>query len=162
MLDISKLKNGTVEKLEFDEDFTFDKETLEGTDIVRLENIKAKGVVSRIESETYRVEANITGNMVMLCARSLEEVDCPLDIMIDQNYFEEASIEEKQVIFENRLDIFSIVWENIVLEVPLRVIKEDAKFINSGDGWSFKSEDEIVNASPFSELKSMLDMEGKE
>ena len=59
------------------------------------------------------------------------------------------------------LDIFEIVWENIVLEVPLRVVKEDASFISEGNGWSLIDEDELKSNSPFSELKSMLDMEGK-
>ena len=54
------------------------------------------------------------------------------------------------------------MWENIVLEVPLRVVKEDASFISEGNGWSLTDEDELKETnSPFSELKSMLDMEGK-
>ena len=100
--------------------------------------------------------------MVLECARSLEEIDYPIDIMINKNIEENVLEDEKQVIFNNSLDIFSIVWENIVLEVPLRVVKEDASYIKEGDGWNLVGDDEIKNDSPFNELKSMLDMEGKE
>ena len=54
------------------------------------------------------------------------------------------------------------MWENIILEVPLRVVKEDANFISEGNGWSLVEENdkEEVN-SPLSDLQKLLDMEGK-
>lgn len=162
MFDISKLKNNTEETLKIDETINFKEEDIQNTEIQRLENIKVKGTISRIETDIYHININITGNMVLLCARSLEEVDYPLDIHVDKNISEAANDDEKQLILQNTLDIFAIVWENIVLEVPLRVIKEDADFLKEGNGWSLKDEREEEANSPFSELKRMLDMEGKE
>jgi uncharacterized protein len=162
MFDISKLKNNTEETLTIDENITFDEKNLEKTEIKRLENIKATGNITRLNNSVYHLTLKITGNMVLSCARSLEEVEQPLNIYIDKNIEEDGFSEEKQLIFQNGLDIFGIVWENIVLEVPLRVVKEDAKILNSGDGWSLIDENKKTNNSPFSELKSMLDMEGKE
>lgn len=162
MLDITELKNGAINKLEIDESLEFSEEILKNTEIKRLENIKAKGELTRIENSTYHITLNITGNMVLLCARSLEEVDYKLNIFIDKNIGEEETAEEKQVILQNSLDIFGIVWENIVLEVPLRVIKENADFLESGDGWSLIDDKNKTNNSPFSDLLDMLDMEGKE
>lgn len=162
MLDITELKNGAINKLEIDESLEFSEELLKNTEIKRLENIKAKGELTRIENSTYHITLNITGNMVLLCARSLEEVDYKLNIFIDKNIGEEETVEEKQVILQNSLDIFGIVWENIVLEVPLRVIKENADFLESGDGWSLIDDKKKTNNSPFSDLLDMLDMEGKE
>lgn len=162
MLDITELKNGAINKLEIDESLEFSEEILKNTEIKRLENIKAKGELTRIENSTYHITLNITGNMVLLCARSLEEVDYKLNIFIDKNIGEEETEEEKQVILQNSLDIFGIVWENIVLEVPLRVIKENADFLESGDGWSLIDDKKKTNNSPFSDLLDMLDMEGKE
>lgn len=162
MLDITELKNGAINKLEIDESLEFSEEILKNTEIKRLENIKAKGELTRIENSTYHITLNITGNMVLICARSLEEVDYKLNIFIDKNIGEEETVEEKQVILQNSLDIFGIVWENIVLEVPLRVIKENADFLESGDGWSLIDDKKKTNNSPFSDLLDMLDMEGKE
>lgn len=163
MFDISKLKNNTVSSLEINETFEFDEERLKTTEIQKLEDIKATGQISRIDNDVYHITLNIMGNMVLLCARSLEKVNYPLNIFIDKNIGENNNEEENQLIFQNSLDIFSIVWENIVLEVPLRIIKEDATFINKGDGWSLKDENEKeFNDSPLSELSNLLDMEGKE
>lgn len=161
MFDISKLNNNTEEKLEIDESLEFSKDKLKYTDIESLDNIRVKGFVSRIQDNVYHLSIHITGNMVLLCARSLEKVTYPLDIFVDKNIGEVENDEEIQVIYQNSLDIFEIVWENIVLEVPLRVVKEDASFISEGNGWSLIDEDELKSNSPFSELKSMLDMEGK-
>ena len=163
MFDISKLKNNTETKLEINETLEFDKSKLESTEIQRLEDIKAKGTITRIESDVYHITLNITGNMVLLCARSLEEVNYPLNIFIDKNIKEDENDEENRLILQNSLDIFAIVWENIVLEVPLRVIKEDATFISKGDGWSLEDNNiKRFNDSPLSELSNLLDMEGKE
>lgn len=162
MFDISKLKNNIVEYLNINESIDFKNEDLKNTEIKRLKDIKAIGRITRLSNDLYNIELNIKGTMVLECARSLEEIDYPIDIMINKNIEENVLEDEKQVIFNNSLDIFSIVWENIVLEVPLRVVKEDASYIKEGDGWNLVGDDEIKNDSPFNELKSMLDMEGKE
>ena len=161
MFDISALKSSVVSSLNINEDFTFTNDDIKDTDIVRLENIHASGKIERIEETTYRIDLNIKGNMVLLCARSLEEVNYPLDIALSENISEETS-EDLPLITQNMLDLRSIVWENIVLEVPLRVIKEDASFISQGDGWNLVDEYKSQENSPFSELSNLLDMEGKE
>ena len=161
MFDISALKSSVVSSLNINEDFTFTNDDIKDTDIVRLENIHASGKIERIEETTYRIDLNIKGNMVLLCARSLEEVNYPLDIALSENISEETS-EDLPLITQNMLDLRSIVWENIVLEVPLRVIKVDASFITEGDGWNLVDEYKSQENSPFSELSNLLDMEGKE
>lgn len=162
MFDIGALKNDTASFLNIDEEYSFDQNDLKDTDIVRLEDIKVKGKVDRIESSTYKIDINITGNMVLLCARSLEEVDYPINIFVNKNISEEANDDEIILITQNMLDLRSIVWENIVLEVPLRVIKEGASFITEGNGWNLVDKYESQTNSPFSELSNLLDMEGKE
>ena len=42
---------------------------------------------------------------------------------------------------QNTLDILPLLWENIVSEVPMRVVKEGISVTNiSGDGWELISE----------------------
>ena len=43
---------------------------------------------------------------------------------------------------ENLLDIFPIVWENILMEVPMRVVSSDVSDVPlEGNGWKFIKED---------------------
>ncbi len=37
------------------------------------------------------------------------------------------------------------MWENIVLEIPSRVVKENCKVKTSGNGWNLITEEELKN-----------------
>ena len=56
---------------------------------------------------------------------------------------------------ENSIDILPILWQNIVLEVPLRFTKVNDLSKYNGDGWKLISEEEASSTSnnPFLELK---------
>ena len=46
-------------------------------------------------------------------------------------------------IVQNKLDIFPIIWQNILVDVPLRTLAEDAEEVSlSGDGWRLITEDD--------------------
>ena len=60
---------------------------------------------------------------------------------------------------ENSIDILPIIWENILMEIPMRVVSEEAEnsdITKEGDGWKFVTEEE-EKKSPLSELMDMLD-----
>ena len=77
---------------------------------------------------------------------TLEEVIYPFSIEIDDKLSD--FIENN----ENSLDINEILWQNIVLEVPLRfTIVEDYSKIK-GDGWKLVSEEDLVKNNPFNTL----------
>ena len=56
--------------------------------------------------------------------------------------------------FENIVDIFQLLWENIVLEVPLQFTKVEDLSKFHGDGWKLISEDDYKTSgnNPFSDL----------
>ena len=69
-------------------------------------------------------------------------------------------IEKNEENFENTLDILDVLWQNIVLEVPLRFtnVNDYSKF--KGEGWKLLSEEDVKTSNnPFEDLKSMF---GKE
>ncbi|MGN1000380.1 MAG: hypothetical protein ACI4OG_00390, partial [Bacilli bacterium] len=49
----------------------------------------------------------------------------------------------------NTIDILDILWQNIVLEIPLKytLVEDLSKY--QGDGWKVISEDEIKRDNPF-------------
>lgn len=161
MFDISELKNNTKEYLDILLNVSYSKDELKDTPIKDTKDIIAKGKITRLDNSLYHLELNIVGNIVLTCARSLEDVVYPIDIFIDKNIEDCEKVDEKQLFFQNSLDIFGIVWENIISEVPLRVVNENAEFTKEGNGWSLVEENERNVESPFSDLQKMLDMEGK-
>ena len=69
------------------------------------------------------------------------------------------NLEENNKNFRNSIDILPIIWENILMEIPSRVVSDDIKDSDlnlKGDGWSFTTSEE-KNQSPLSELMDMID-----
>ena len=87
--------------------------------------------------------------MILEDSISLDNVEYPFSIDIDEN------IEENLEKDENSIDILPILWQNIVLEVPLRFTKVNDLSKYNGDGWKLISEEEASSTSnnPFLELK---------
>ena len=120
------------------------------TDIVELNNVKFEGYLEAIEGE-ITLKGNINGTMKINDAISLELLDYDFNAEIDEEIenFQENSL--------NTLDITDVLWQNILLEVPLKLTKVESFDEYHGDGWKLVSEDSIENTNnPFKELKDML------
>ena len=87
--------------------------------------------------------------MILEDSISLDNIEYPFSIDIDEN------IEENLEKDENSIDILPILWQNIVLEVPLKFTKVNDLSKYNGDGWKLISEEEASSTSnnPFLELK---------
>jgi uncharacterized metal-binding protein YceD (DUF177 family) len=61
--------------------------------------------------------------MVLECARTLEPVDFPIDLVVVEIY---DTVDDGEVNFveKNTIDLEDAVWENIYLEKPMRIFKE--------------------------------------
>ena len=96
--------------------------------------------------------------MELPCAITLEPVLYPFSIKIDENIEEFFENEEKKFkTCENSIDIFSIIWENILMEIPMKVVSEKAKNVHmEGEGWKLINDDEIKTNSPFEKLNEIL------
>ena len=125
-------------KLKIDSDFVIDESYYKNTDIRKLENLHVSGEVSVDYEDDINFNLNISGRMILPCAVSLVDVPYDFDANIDENIgkFEEIYKNNK-----NTLEISEILWENIVLEIPIRVVSKDIEPSNtSGDGWELISE----------------------
>ena len=139
-IDLSKMIYNNLYKLSIDEEIIIDEEKLKGTDIRKISPVKVDGFIS-YNDEEYELDVRVTGVMTLGCARTLKDVEYPFDIeinaIIDEN--QENSLE----IIQNSLEIFPIIWQYILVDVPLRVLHPDAKEESlEGDGWRLITEDE--------------------
>jgi uncharacterized metal-binding protein YceD (DUF177 family) len=150
-IDLSLLHSNTVNSIDISGTYNIDSSYFKGTEVIKLDNIVVDGLIMRrenddLELEDY-IECTIDGEMVIPDSISLEEVKFPFSIKYDD------IIEENCKKYENTLDIFQFLWENIVLEVPLQFTKVEDLSKFHGDGWKLVSEDELIsNNNPFSDL----------
>lgn len=138
--DISELINGLLLKIDIDELIKFKSEDLKGTDIKKIDDVEVKGYIS-FERDIYYLYLNIKTNLYLEDSRTLEIIKFPIDIQVSHEIGENTEDENYYKISKNTLDILPIVWENIVLEVPLRVVKDDKDIVLEGNGWSLNKEE---------------------
>ena len=152
-VDLTKIINESISRINLDDSVNIPKELYENTEIQELKELKFTGMLEKIENQ-INITGTLEGIMVLADSISLEAIDYPFKAEIDEE------IEENLEKSPNTLDITTILWQNIVLEVPLKLTNVSNFDEYHGDGWKLISEDSIENTNnPFKELKDML---GKE
>ena len=146
---LEELNSEVKDKISFDEELTFPSDMLEKSDIIDIEDARVVGDIFFDASNELTIRCNVSGKMILEDSISLDNVEYPFSIDIDEN------IEENLEKAENSIDILPILWQNIVLEVPLRFTKVNDLSKYNGDGWKLISEEEASSTSnhPFLELK---------
>ena len=153
-IDITKLKSGIETSIEINEKLNID---VSNTEIIELKQTELHGSIIK-DSEGYYINAILSGTMTLPCSVTLKPVDIDFNTEIDgniENLLEEIGIFDKKN--ENTIDIFPIIWENILMEIPMRVVSDeiDANSLK-GDGWQVVTGEVISSPNP--ELEKLKDL----
>ena len=140
-IDLLRLKNNVDKIIEINENLEFQKDQLENTELLDLKDVKATGELKKDSMDDITLYLNVTGTMYLPCALTLESVEHKFEFTIDdklENVLEEVKNDKK---IENTIDILPIIWENILMEIPMRVVSPNAKPEKlKGEGWQFITE----------------------
>ena len=158
VIDLTKLMYREVDSIPIDAELEIPKEYL-NNDIRDISKVKVLGEITD-EGESFDVSLNIKCDLTLICSISLKDVKYPVDINIDEIIGENGeNLEEFDKIINNSIDLLPIIWQNILLEVPIKVVSPDVKEENIyGDGWKFiTKEEENKEIDPrLSKLKDFL------
>lgn len=158
--DLTRLNNNIDKSISIDTTYSFSKEELEGTDLLKLDDVKINGELFKNSLGNIELNVVVDGVMVLPCAITLKPVDYPFSVEISGELEElTEEIGNFSTNFQNSIDILPIIWENILMEIPMRVVSKDVKetdYNRSGDGWSFTTEED-EKTSPLSELMDYID-----
>lgn len=175
---LSQIKKSTVNG-----PFIFDKvvdlsevESMDN-DIRKLKPVRVQGECA-IDGDEIIFTLNITGEMILPCARTLADVTYPFDInevevFSSSTYYGKEEIENEIYPVEGELlDLTPCLLENVLLAIPFRVFSEDEEVLKNalyeGDGWelSFEEDEEEEQAQTIDprlqKLQSLLDKSEKE
>ena len=159
LIDIKDLRLNKADNLKVDEVIELSSEQLQEAKIMETKNLEIKGSISAYGNNEYYLDLIMSGTIVLPCSVTLKPVDNEISAEITGLYSEMmAEIGENERKVENSLDIFPILWENILMEIPIKVTCPEATDLKlSGDGWKLVTEesDEKVN-SAFDKLKDLL------
>ena len=118
---------------EYIEDIDVSLFDISNTEIIRLDYVHFEGISSIDYVEDLILKGTLSGQMVLPCSISLEEVEYPFEIEIEENLGNFDEILKKN---KNSLELLPILCENIVLEIPMKVVKKGIDIKNiSGEGW---------------------------
>lgn len=136
-IDLFKLNN--FNRLDIDSDVTFDEELYSKTDVRNIMNAHVTGELSISYEDELECDLLVSGTFILPCAITLDDVSYDFEVKIEENLGKFEDFYNKN---KNSLDILPVLWENVVSEVPIRVVKEGASLDKlNGDGWELVSSD---------------------
>lgn len=150
-MDLSELNSNVKEELILDQKISIPKEYYVQSDILELSDVWIKGTITKDNESNFVLQAQVTGKMTLQDSISLEPVLYPFAIEIQEEVVE--TLQNK----ENTIDLPGVLWQNIMLEIPLKFTKVNDFENFKGDGWKLVSEETWKEeTNPFHDLKSMM------
>lgn len=144
-IDLTRLLNSYVDEVPIEGYIEFEKEYLRNTDIRSISTVEVTGSIKKTTEDLYSLSINVTGIMVLPCSVSLEDVNMPININISEILTDNPNLDEEYLkINEKTIDIKSIVWQNILMEIPIKVVKEGLnRNTFNGEGWKLLTEEDL-------------------
>ena len=112
-----------------------------------------------ILSRPIRIEVNDEIENVLDFLSALPREERRVDLSTQEKVI---YLEEYVKIIQNSIDILPIIWQNIILEVPLKVVSPDIEVKNiNGDGWRFITDEEVVEKEIDPRLEKLKEFLGE-
>lgn len=144
-----------------DDTVSFGLEFIENTPIQKLEDVRVNGRAYYSVTNEIVFDCKVEGSMVLLDAMDLEPINYPFSFEISEVLSENDDEKDQNQL--KRLDIMDILWQNIVLEVPISIRKDPNKKYNlEGEGWELVDEERKKLDPRLAPLLELLEKEGKE
>lgn len=162
IIDLTELITSNLEELSVDVLVLDEKKRYQTTTIKGIKNTHFLGSILKLyDNNTYKLSGLLEGVMILPDDITQEDVEYPFSVNIDENFngFSNNDLNNLRII-QNRLDISDFLWQNILVEIPLKVkLPKNENLTLKGNGWRLVTEEELKsnNNSPLSELSKILD-----
>lgn len=104
---------------------TFDEEIANISDILALSEVEVAGTGRHMVDDDFEFELRIKATLTLEDARTLEPVRYPIDIRVQEVFSPDPDHADAYLVEKNTIDLRPLVWECILLEKPMRVVKEE-------------------------------------
>ena len=139
-------------KINIDSDVNIPLELINNSSIRSLKDIHFKGYLDKLVDDSYELSGLITGTMIIPDDITLEDFEYNFTSEIEEK------IEETRINLQKSIDITEDLWQNILVEIPLKAVNDKNKNLHlEGDGWILIGEDEVnTSNNPLSNLEEIL------
>ena len=154
------LQNVPIRDMEYHGKITIPESYYQKIDIVGISPVDVKISIKKDLNQEDNLHLEAKGNLLLEDARTTETVEYPFQIDLTEKINEESEIcgrfLEKS---KNTLDILAILWENIVLEIPISYTLADELHLE-GEGYQVSGKKSGENIDPrLAPLLELLDKE---
>ena len=173
IIDIKKQAQG----ISFNEKLAIERAVQQrNPDVLALREVSAKGKVT-YDDDFYLLNYELTYIITLPSSRSMKPVEQKKIFSINEVFVENSQLEAKKdfmdedlflILEDDGIDLKESVIDNILLNIPLRVLtkeEEQEQSLPSGQNWSLLSEEQYQNlqkgkkekSSPFAALEGLFD-----
>ena len=136
IIDLTPINYDQKDEIIINEEIEIPKELITNTEIEDLNNIYVSGRIYKDQLEEIIIELKISGTMTIPCSRTLKPTKYNFETEIEENI-------EKTKKIQKTIDILPIIWENILMEIPIRIVNKEAEEVEiKGDGWELITDSE--------------------
>ena len=114
-ISLIKLFSGVTDRIDINKEITIPEEYYT-YDIKSISPVKLDGYLYLDELDNLSINLNVKCDLTLKSSISLKDVDFPININIDELDFDD---ENKKI--TNSIDLIPIIWQNILIEIPIRV-----------------------------------------
>lgn len=129
---LSQLFRYNKQPFSFEETYDFHDRITSLDDVIDLTPVSIHGTGRNLDGDRYLFQIHIEATFTLACARTLEPVLYPISMDVEE-IFDTVDDGEVNLIQKNTIDLEDVVWENVYLEKPMRVFKEDTEEVVSFD-----------------------------
>lgn len=114
--------------LEFSDVAKYDEYIKGFADIIRIDDVQYCGTAFCVNDDLYRFNLHIETIMYLEDARTLDEVAYPISLDVEEVFTKDERFitddNDYRFIEKNTIDLYDVIWENIILEKPISITKE--------------------------------------
>ena len=122
---LQQLNKYSNEYLTFQTSYTFEEYSKSVNGLISIGEVKVDGRAKCIGLDKYKFDLHICASLELEDAWTLEPVPFEIDIEVTEIFDKDETDEDVRVIEKNTVDLYDVVWENILLEIPMRIVKEE-------------------------------------
>ena len=116
------------ESLVFDEYLNYDEYIKNFSDIIRMDDVRCVGSGHALSNDTFSFQLHIETIMYLADCWTFEEVPYPVVVDIEEVFTKDLKLitddNDFRYIERNTIDLYDVVWENVILEKPISIKKQ--------------------------------------
>lgn len=150
---------------EINETYDFSALISNHSDIRKISPVKITGK-GQLSGEEVIFTLNIKCDLILPCAITLDDVNYHMDINTTEYFSFKENVSEVDFDYDINIvkgqfiELAPVIWQNIIVNIPLRVVSENAyeKMQRKGDNWQIvddNQKDDFIDPR-FAKLKDLL------